>query len=116
MPGQSRLKTLEAQRRILMAESDLNRSHLLEDLARVKLGVNTLKENIYGFIKPLKTLSSLASMATKAGLVISLWRHFRRTKSGPEKNSDHHSSFHPFVSNLFRGMKTGLSLWRTLRR
>ncbi len=107
MPCQSRLKSLEAQRRILLAESDLNRVHLLRELAQ-------MKEETQALIKPLKTLAGIASTAAKIGLVLSLWRRFR-PKDRRAGNSDHDRSHHPFVTNLFRGMRTGLFLWRTLR-
>ncbi|HTV62676.1 MAG TPA: hypothetical protein VMH30_08920 [Verrucomicrobiae bacterium] len=105
MPGQSRLKSLEAQRLILTAESDLNRVQLLRELGR-------MKEETQALIKPLRTLAGIASTAAKIGLVLSLWRRFRPKDRG---NSDHDRSPRPFVTNLFRGMRTGLVLWRALR-
>lgn len=107
MPCKSHLKSLDAERRILLAESDLNRVYLIRELDR-------MKEETRALIKPVKTLGSIASTAARIGLVISIWRRVRRFKARPEENSDHHSFF-PIVFNLFRGMKTGLSLWRRLR-
>jgi hypothetical protein len=109
MPGKSHLKSLEARKNLLLAESELNRVHLIQEWDRMKQEVHLL-------VNPVKTAARLAATAAKFGLLFSLWRRIRRpTAPAPASNTNHRSSLRPFVLNLYRGMKTGISLWQTLR-
>ena len=68
-----RLNPLESRKQLLIAESELNRAQLVEDMAAMKADVRTLTDRA-------KTIGSLASSA--AVLVAGL-AAFRRSKSAP---------------------------------
>ncbi len=107
MPGQkSKLESLRAQRQILLAESELNRIHLLQDLQNLRIEYHRVADTV-------KTAGAVASSIAKAGSFLLLFRRaFRRLKSTPQKTSTGNSTL---VSQMFNGVKTGFSIWQAFR-
>jgi len=101
----SRLERLDIQRQILLAESELNRIHLLQDLERV--------QNEWRQVSSIaKAAASVTSSVTKVGaFVLFARRLLRGLKSGAEAQSAKKS----FVGKLFKGITAGFSFWETLR-
>lgn len=100
----SHLEILNAQRQILLAESELNRIQLAQDIRH-------LREEYHRMAETFKVASSVASSAAKIGGFFLLFRKLIRHKTTQPKPSTNGS----FISALFNGMKTGLSLWETFR-
>jgi hypothetical protein len=104
----SRLSPLESRKRLLIAESELNRAQMMEDLAALKSDAGALVDRVksYGSIaSSVATLVSgvaafrgaqpangdgkshwLRKVIRGAGLVSSLWRAFR--PKGHEKKEE----------------------------
>jgi hypothetical protein len=68
----SRLNPLESRKRLLVAESELNRAHLVQEWVAMTAGVRTLA----------RRLKSFGSIASAAGLLVAGLAAFRRGKSG----------------------------------
>lgn len=101
----SRLTYLNTERQILLAESDLNRIHLLEDLKQLQSEWQQVSQ-------VAKTAFSVTSTVAKAGaFVLFARRLLRGFKAGagtePGKNS--------FMAKVFKGISTGLSFLETFR-
>jgi hypothetical protein len=67
------MKALESRKQLLIAESELNRAHLISDWESLAVEVHALTHRA-------KTMGSLASAAT---LLISALSSFRRNKRAP---------------------------------
>jgi hypothetical protein len=105
MPNhRSQLEILNAQRQILLAESELNRIQLTQDIRR-------LRDEYHRMAETFKAARSIVSSAARIGGFFLLFRRFIRHKQTQPKPSTNGS----FISALFNGMKTGLSLWETFR-
>ena len=101
MPGnEPRLSPLESRKRLLIAESELNRAQLLQDWESMAAGVR-------GFAERARSFSSLASSA--ASLVTGLWT-FRRARSSmpaAEKPS--------WIDTVLKGVRLAASIGLAFR-
>jgi hypothetical protein len=100
MPGKtSRMNPLQSRKKMLIAESELNRAHLVRDL-------QTMAEDVHALTKQARTIGSVASgaMALISGLS---W--FSRKKSPPvaEKPS--------WLQTILKGAQMAGSLWSQFR-
>jgi hypothetical protein len=93
------MKPLELRKQILIAESELNRAHLVQDL-------QTMADEVHSLASQARTISSLASAA--ASLVAGL-ASFRRKKSAPvaEKPS--------WLQTILKGAGLVSNLWLSFR-
>jgi hypothetical protein len=114
----SQLECLEARRKILIAESDLHRIQLQQEWI-------VLKEEIQHVVQPLKRFGDFASsaakagtMAAKAGAVVAvagkLWSLRRNHHHNGSAEPGSFAKTSPLMT-AFRGLRTGISLWVTLR-
>jgi hypothetical protein len=94
-----RMNSLESRKQLLIAESELNRAHLVRDL-------QTMAQNVHALTKQARTIGSIASAATSliAGLL-----SFRHKQSAPvsEKPS--------WLQTIFKGAGLVSTLWQTFR-
>lgn len=104
----TQLKDLETRKRLLQAESDVNRIELARDFAALKDEVQRIK-------KQVRTVSSLASSAALfAGVVSLLRRRFFRMPESPR--SDHASSNgKSWLAAALEGARIGGSLFMKVR-
>lgn len=101
----SRLRHLDIQRQILLAESELNRIHLLQDLERLQ----TEWRQISGMVK---AAASVTSSVAKAGALVLFVRRLLR---GLKSSADTETARNSLVTKLFKGITAGISFWETLR-
>jgi hypothetical protein len=95
----SKLTPLAAQKKLLLLESDLNRTQLLADAREWKAEVHRAREHFL-------SLGSMAATAAKVAATVSTaGRLFSR------RNSDGKRSW---VSTVIGGVTTGVSLWNLL--
>ena len=66
------MNPLEARRRLLVAESELNRTQLVQELVAMTVGVRTLTQRVKSF----------GSIASTAALVVTCLAALRRGKGG----------------------------------
>ena len=95
----SRLSPRESRKRLLIAESELNRARLMEDAA-------TLKSDVQALVDRVKSVESIA--ATAATLVSGL-AGFRGEKSANGDGKSH------WVRRIIRGAGLVSTLWRAFR-
>ena len=93
------MNPLESRKQLLIAESELNRAHLIRDW-------QTITNDVHALTKQAKTIGSIASAATS--LVTGLLS-FRHKKSAPvsEKPS--------WLQTIFKGAGMVSSIWSQLR-
>jgi hypothetical protein len=108
MPGKkSRIELLHAERQILLAESELNRIQLLQEIER-------LRHECHRVAETLKTAGSVASSVAKAGaLFLFVRRLFRGT--GAKSDSNAKPAKNSFIPNLLKGLGAGFSFWESIR-
>jgi hypothetical protein len=87
------MSPLESRKQLLIAESELNREQLLQELRR-------MKDEVHSLTIQARTISSFASAAATlvAGIV-----SFRQKKSAPEKPS--------WWRTILKGAQLAGSLW-----
>ena len=95
----SRLNPLESRKRLLLAESELNRVQLAEDLHALRSDVNAVVDRV-------KSFNSIASSA--AGLVSGL-ASFRRAKTANGDGKSH------WPRRLIKGAGLIFRLWLAFR-
>lgn len=91
---------LESRKRLLVAESDLNRAQLIADIHELRSGLDHFLSRVSLF----RTLASLMGTAVKAFSAL-------RT---PANGS--HGGVRSGWASVLRGFEFGLSLWRMFRR
>jgi hypothetical protein len=95
----SRLSPRESRKRLLIAESELNRARMMEDAA-------TLKSEVHGLVDRVKSFDSIASIA--ATLVSGL-AGFQREKTANGDGKSH------WLRRVIKGAGLVSSLWRAFR-
>jgi hypothetical protein len=101
----SRLAHLDTQRQILLAESELNRIHLLQDLER-------LQNEWHGVSRVAKTAVSVTSSVARMGaLILFARRLLRGVKRGATDGEPAKSTF---ISKVFKWVHAGFSFLETL--
>jgi len=90
------MNPLTSRKQLLIAESELNRAHLVRDL-------QSIDHNIHALAQQVKSAGSIASLA------ISLFSWFQRPKAAPvaEKSS--------WLQTLLKGAQMAGSLWSEFR-
>ena len=99
----TQLSSLETRKQLLLAESEINRVHLLKDLELLKEEVARLKKEVY-------TVGSIASTAALVATAVSLFRrHLKKTdgEKGPSKMS--------WITTALEGVNIGASLFQKVR-
>ncbi len=100
MPGKNlHVTTLESQKQLLIAESELNREQLIEDWQAMGLGVRALGAKV-------KSISSLASAAALLAAGVSAFRR-RRTLPDGAKSS--------WLQTALKGAQVAGSIWLAIR-
>ena len=94
-----RLKALESRKQLLIAESELNRAHLLHEL-------DTMAVEIHGLANQAKTINWMASAAA---LLISGLSSFRSKNSAPGAERS------PWWQTILKGAGVVSSLWSEFR-
>jgi hypothetical protein len=107
MPGQNlRLSPLELQKRLLVAESELNRAQMMRDLHDFKGGVLLLGEEVKKLGSIAKSFGGIASTAAAVVAGLSAFRS-RHSAVGVTKTS--------WLQLLLRNAGLLSSLWLALR-
>ena len=93
------LTPLEARKRLLLAESELNRAQLVQELVAISVGVRTLTDRVKSF----------GSIASATALLVTGIAALRRGKVG-------HTNGKPsWLQMIRRGVGLVSSLWPVLR-
>jgi hypothetical protein len=95
-----RLKPLEARKQLLLAESDLNRTRLIQEW-------NGLKGEVHRLTRQVRTVGSFASLAAV------VWAAFSARRRGP--GPDDRNGKTSWGSKLLNCARTGASLWVVLK-
>jgi hypothetical protein len=95
----SRLSPLESRKRLLLAESELNRAQMVQDLGALKSDVSALVDRV----------KSLDSIASTAGVLISGLAAFR---GGKPENGDGKSHW---LRRIIKGASLVSTIWRAFR-
>jgi hypothetical protein len=98
---------LHAERQILIAESELNRIQLQQDVERLRHECHRLAETF-------KAAGSVASSLARAGAIFLFVRRLFRGAAVPP-DSETKPAKNSFIPNLLKGLGTGFSIWESLR-
>lgn len=102
------LKTLEARRRLLLAESEARRNELLEDFHALKAALKAETDSVK---KQVRAAGSIASSAALLAAGFSLFRH--RAKPTPaDQNGQPKRTWLPAA---LEGARAGVSLFFKIR-
>ena len=100
MSGHNRhMSPLESRKRLLVAESELNRAQLLEEWHEMTVGVRTLGARV-------KSVGSLASAAALFVSGVSAFRGGRESANGEK---------HSWLQMALKGAKVAGSIWLAFR-
>ena len=100
MSGKKSLSPLETRKRLLIAESEINRAQLLEDGEIVMSGIRHATQKAKSF----------RSLASVTGLLATSLIALRR------KPADSAGEKHSWIRTAIKGAKTILPLWLAFRR
>jgi hypothetical protein len=95
----SHVNPLESRKRLLLAESELNRAQLVEDLGALKSDVNALVDHVKSF----------KSIASSAAVLVSGLAAFQREKPANGDGKSH------WPRRLIKGAGLIFKLWRAFR-
>ena len=95
---------LNSRKQLLVAESELNRLEMLNEIRAIKADLAHLKQQ-------MQAAGSLATSAAKVAVAVSAFRRifFHRPKETEEPKRS------SWISTLMRGVQMGTSLWGTLQ-
>jgi len=93
------MNPLVSRKKLLVAESELNRAQLVEEW-------QTLAEDFHSLKDRAQKLGTLASLAAS---LITVWRSFRQQKSAPAAEKP------GWLQNLVKGAGLAASLWSQFR-
>jgi transposase len=103
MPGKNfQLTPLESRKQLLLVESELNRAQLLNELRDFKNEIHQLEDQ-------MQAIGSLASSAATLANTFSAIGNAFTHRNGEEGKSK------SWISTLWNGARTGVSLWSALR-
>src|SRR6185503_293064 len=91
--------SLESRKQLLIAESELNRSYLIEEWQAMGLGVRALGARV-------KSVSSLASAAALLAAGVSAFRRGRVSPNGPKSS---------WLQTALKGAQVAGSIWLAIR-
>lgn len=99
----SKLTALAARKKLLLAESDLNRALLVKELARIK-------SDIHALTSQARSHGLLVAAAIRAGSAVKglFQTFFGRAKPKETRRPS-------WFSSLYRGLRTGALIWAALR-
>jgi hypothetical protein len=92
------MSPLAARKRLLVAESEINREILTRDFKRLRAGVQGISEEIRKY----------GGVALSVGALAAAFSMFRNSKPEPEKKS------HSWLSWAGKAVRLGVSLWPVL--
>jgi hypothetical protein len=95
----ARLSPLEARKRLLIAESELNRAHLTRDMATLAAGVRQFRDQA-------GTLGTTVSSSVKVVAGLSALRRGRSAEKGAKRS---------WLKTIFKSAGLISILWRELR-
>ncbi len=95
----SRLSQLESRKQLLIAESELNREHLTEDLVVVAAGLRALTGRA-------KSFGSMASSAAVLLAGLAALRHAKSVPGGANRS---------WLNTIFKGAGMASTLWLAFR-
>jgi len=102
MPGKNpRLNPLESRKQLLIAESELNRTQMVGDMAALTAGVRTLTHRAKSF----------GSIASSAAVLVATVAAFRHSKAKPV-DADTKPSW---LQTVLKGAKLAGSIWLAFR-
>lgn len=103
MPGKNfHLTPLESRKQLLLVESELNRTQLLNELRDFKVEIDHWKDQF-------QALGSIASSAAKLAATFSaISNAFTHRDAGENGKSS-------WISSLLNGARTGAAIWGALR-
>ena len=102
MPGtEPSLSPLELRKRLLIAESEINRVQLREEW-------ETMAGGIRGVADRAKTIGSYASMAAALAAGVAAFKHSKSKAPAPDEN-------HSWVRTMIKGLRLAASLWLAFR-
>jgi hypothetical protein len=101
-----RLSPLESRKRLLIAESELNRAQMVADLGALKSDLDALKSDVNTLLDRVKSLGSIASTAA---VLVSGLTAFR---GGKAENGDGKSHW---LRKVIRGAGLVSTIWRVFR-
>ena len=90
------MSPLASRKQLLIAESELNRAHLVRDL-------QSMDHDIHALAQQVKTAGSIASMA----ITLLSWLQFSKTAPAAQKTS--------WLQTLLKGAEVAASLWSEFR-
>jgi len=99
----SQLTPLEIRKKLLLAESELNRAELLKELEDLKGEIHRVSHHV-------RTIGSVASSAALLGTVVSI---FQRRFSRAKDSNGHEKS--PWLSAAVDGARVGVSLFLKIK-
>jgi len=104
----SQLKSLEARKRLLLAESEVNRGELMKEFDHLKGEFTRVKKNI-------QTIGSIASTAALVASAVSIFHN--RTRGSEHSNGADHkgSSKASWISAALDGARMGASLFLKIK-
>jgi hypothetical protein len=100
----SSISPLQTRKKLLIAESEMNRTELVREFDRVKGEISHLK-------KQLRTFGSIASSAALAATAFSIFRK-RRTSS---EDSNGGGKIASWISSALAGARLGTSLFLKIK-
>jgi hypothetical protein len=99
----SQLTVIQARKKLLVAESEVNRAELLREIGALKGEITHIK-------KQMRTISSIASSAALVATAFSLFRNHRSSAEnshGPKKTS--------WITAALAGARIGTSLFLKIK-
>lgn len=106
MPRKSTLlESLATRKRLLLAESELNRTELLKEVEHFKGEFTRVK-------KQVKTVGSIASSAAVIATAATLFHHHRQPENHEKKNG---TGKVPWITAALEGARVGTSLFLKIR-
>ena len=94
------MKALESRKQLLVAESELNRAQLVQEL-------ETIKDKVHSLANQARTISSLASAAATLIAGLASFRHKKEAGAAEEKPS--------WLKTIVKGAGLVSSVWSAFR-
>jgi negative regulator of sigma E activity len=95
-----RMNPLASRKKLLIAESELNRAQLVQEL-------QTISDKVHSFANQVSTVSSLATAAATLIAGLANLRHKKETETAAEKPS--------WLKTIVKGVGLVSTVWQTFR-